>query len=52
MSKINEKYNTEYPNLPAFHSPPYNIQASSKLRKEHPNEKKRHLFYFEVTTKF
>ena len=40
MSKIKEKYNTEYPSLPAFHSPPYNIQASCKLRKEHPNEKK------------
>ena len=40
MSKIEEKYNTGYPNLLAFHSPLYNIRASSMLRKEHPNEKK------------
>ena len=39
--KNKSKYNTEYPNLPAFHSPLYNMRASSMLRKEHPNEKEK-----------
>ena len=38
-SKTEGKYNTEYPNLPAFHSTLYNMLASSMLRKEHPYEK-------------
>ena len=51
MSKIEGRYNTEYPNLPAFHSPLYNMRESSMLRKEHLN-KKQHLLCFKVTTKF
>ena len=57
MSKIKGRYNTEYSNLPAFHSPFYNMRASSMLRKEHLNEKNKekennHLFCFKVTTSF
>ena len=54
MSKIGGRYNTEYPNLPAFHSPLYKMRASSMIRKEHPYEKKenKRLFCFKVTTKF
>ena len=60
MSKIEERCNTEYPNLPAFHSPLYNMRASFILRKKHPNEKKKkkrekvnkRLFRFKVTTNF
>ena len=51
MSKIEGKYNTEYPNIPVYHSPLYNMRASSMLRKEHPNEKKN-LFCFKLTTNF
>ena len=62
MSKIEGRYNTEYSTLPAFHSPLYNMRASSILRKEHPYEKKNNNnnkrkkdnkhFCFKVTTKF
>ena len=31
MSKIEGRYNTEYPNLLAFHSPLYNVRAGPML---------------------
>ena len=40
MSKTEGRYNTEYTNVLAFHSPLYNMRASSMLRMEHPNDKK------------
>ena len=37
---VKSKEDTEYSNLPVFHSPLYNMRASSMLRKEQPYEKK------------
>ena len=52
MSKIEERHDTKCPNLLAFHSPIYNIQASSMLRNKTHKRKKKTLACFKVTEKF
>ena len=55
MNKIEGRYNTKYPNLPAFHGPLYNMRANSMLRKKNTHMKKeeeenKHLPCFKATT--